>query len=813
MVPAGVFPGIFLATAAALILEISLVRLLSVAQWHHFAFLVVSIALLGSGAGGAFLFSFPGLLKDGFAPGLAGACRLFSLSTLAAFALGNQIPFDLARIAWDRWQFVHLFLFCLVFAVPFFFAGLTLSLALTRWNALAGKLYACDLAGGAAGCLLVLGLFGFVGGTGTVLFSVFLSGLAAAVFSGRKPSFFSWAWAAVALLLVFYPPSFLEPAMSPYKPLSAALLHPGARLLETRWNPFSRVDVLESPAARTAPGLSLQFADPLPPQLGLCVDGERMNALTRVPNGVRGREELRFLSALPGSFPYHAASPKRVLVIDPMGGVDVLTSLYYGIPETVVLETNPLIVDLIRGSYAPYSGNLYRRQDVRVEIGDARSFLQTGALPFDLIVLPLTETAGASASGLSGLREDYRLTVEAFQDYLDALSPEGVLSVQLFLLPPPRGELRLVSLVKETFRRAGVAASDHFMGFRSWGTFSLFIKKGVILPAEIEALKRFCEKWRFDLVYYPGMPPEEANRHNRFPAPIYYTAVQNLLGENGIFPAAYPFDLGPPTDDKPFFHHFFRFARWEEILRLAGGKWQILVEGGLLIPLVFLQASLLSFLLILLPAGLRKKNLRLFKGGGGRRIFFFFIIGLAFMFVEISLIQKFILFLGHPVYAVSAVVLALLLFAGLGSRVSASLPPLPGLRRGLPAVAGLLLAYAFLLPAALSFLQGWPLGWRYFFSGLLVAPLGLAMGVPFPAGLRLLGRENPVFVPWAWCANGCASVLGAILPVLIALSWGFQAVWFISSILYLLAWILIWKARLPLIRPEEEREGTVGKEI
>jgi hypothetical protein len=163
------------------------------------------------------------------------------------------------------------------------------------------------------------------------------------------------------------------------------------------------------------------------------------------------------------------------------------------------------------------------------------------------------------------------------------------------------------------------------------------------------------------------------------------------------------------------------------------------------------------------------------------------------MFVEISLIQKFILFLGHPVYAVSLVILSLLVSAGVGSRISVYLPDLPGLRRILPILAGLLILYAFLLPPALSLFQGWPLGSRYFLSGLLIAPLGLIMGIPFPAGIHLLGAQKPGFVPWAWCANGCASVLGAILPVLIALSWGFQTVWLLSSLLYLLGLTLIWK--------------------
>lgn len=795
MVPAGVFPGIFLTTAATLILEISLVRLLAVAQWHHFAFLVVSIALLGYGASGAFLFSLPRLCNRGKPPNLSRPAWFFSLSTLAAYTIGNQIPFDLARLAWDRWQLFYLLAFCLVYAIPFFFSGLTLSLALTRWSALSGKIYAADLIGGGTGCLLVLALFSLLGGTGAILFSASLSGLAAAVFSrGKKSfSFFHWGWAAIPVLLIVYTPSFLQLAISPYKPLSAALLHPGSRLLETHWNSFSRVDVLESPAVRTAPGLSLQYLDPLPPQMGLCVDAERMNALTRITGDIRNREELRFLAALPGSFPYRAVRPKRVLIFDPMGGVDVLTSLYHEVRETVVLEMNPTIVDLLLGPYASYSGNLYHRQDVRVEIGDGRSFVRGKPPGFDLIVFPLTETLGASSSGLSSLREDYRLTVEAFQDYLGTLNPEGFLAVQLYLLPPPRSELRLVSLVKEAFARSGKDARNHFLAVRSWGTFSLFIKKSEILPEEIEALKRFCQKWRFDPVYYPGMPSGEANRYNRFPAPIYFRAVQNLLEGDRDFLNSYPFDLRPATDDRPFFHHFFRFRHWPEIFRLAGEKWQILVEGGFLLPLVFLQALLLSFLLILLPAGWAKKNFRFFHLGDFSWILFFFAIGLAFMFVEISLIQKFILFLGHPVYAVSIIVLSLLVFAGAGSRISVLVPGAQGLRWMLAVLGGLLIAYALLLSPALSFFQGWPLWSRYLLSGLLIAPLGLAMGVPFPAGIRLFGGQKPDFVPWAWCANGCASVLGAILPVLIALGWGFQAVGLFSSLLYILALVFIWK--------------------
>ena len=543
MVPANIFLGIFLTSTATLVLEISLTRLLSVAQWHHFAFMVVSIALLGYGASGSFLCAFPNSFTRGDSPILVWPSWLFSASTLAAYFLGNQIPFDIARIAWDPWQVLYLLLFYLVYAIPFFFSGLTLSLAMTRWSAFSGKLYSFDLIGGATGCFLTLGLFSVLGGVGTLLSSTFLSGLAAIAFGGEKKSFspLRWVWLGVITLLLFWPPSFLHLAISPYKPLPAALLHPGARLLETHWNSFSRVDVLESPAVRTAPGLSLQYLDPLPAQLGFAVDAERMNAITQVQGEMRDQAEFRFLSALPSSLPYQISKPNRVLMIDPMGGVDVLQAIYYQAKEIVSLEMNPTIVELLRGTYARFSGGIYRRKDVQVVVGDSRSYLRGKTGSFDLIVFPLTETLGASAANLSSLREDYRLTVEAFQDYLKALAPNGWIAVQLYLLPPPRSELRLVSILQEACKRSGKSIENHFLAIRSWGTFSLFMKKDPIHPAEIESLKGFCEKWLFDLVYYPGMPPQEANRYNRFPSPIYFMGIQNLLQQEKEFCARYPF--------------------------------------------------------------------------------------------------------------------------------------------------------------------------------------------------------------------------------------------------------------------------------
>jgi SAM-dependent methyltransferase len=790
--------GILLTSAATLTLQISIIRLLSVSQGHHFAFMVVSMALLGYGASGSILASFPSLLGWKLPDLLTLATWLFSASALLAYLASNRIPFDLARIAWDRWQIFYIFLLYLAFSIPFFFSGMAISSALTRWSAFSGKLYFSDLTGAALGCLLVLFLFGIFGGPGTLLFSCLLGATASIVFGWTLRSFriFLWFWIGVLACLLIWQPPWTAPHLSPYKALSTALRFPGARLLGTYWDPISRVDVLESPAARTAPGLSLEYLNPLPSQLGLTVDGDQLNAITRFHGEPREAGELRFLDFLPSSLPYRITRPQRVLILEPKGGLEVLNALFHETKETVVIETNPTIVQLLKGSYGDYSGRIYWRDGVQANIENGRSYLHRAPPPFDLIVLPLSESLGASSSGFIGLHEDYRLTMEAFQEYFRVLKPGGFLFASLYLLPPPRAELRLVSTVREALRKTGKRPADHILAYRSWGTFSLLVKKDPILSPEIESLKSFCQQQRYDLVYYPGISLEEVNLYNRFPQPLYYEGMQGLLREGMGLGAAYPFDLSPATDDRPFFHYFFRWEYWREIYQLAGGKWQILLEGGFLVLAVFFLALTLSLLFIILPVILRQGEK---SGVPGVRPFpwviYFVALGLGFMFVEISLIQRFILFLGHPVYSVSLVIFSLLVSAGMGSRLSMRIDPktLWRVKGILLGVAGLLFLGAILYPQVLPVFQGKTLILRFVLTFLFITPLGFFMGMPFPLGIRLVGSQRPSLVPWAWCANGCASVLGSILPVILALTWGFQTVFFAAATCYSLALFVIWK--------------------
>ncbi|MGE5252626.1 MAG: hypothetical protein ACM3N7_01580 [Planctomycetaceae bacterium] len=787
-----IFLGIFLTSAATMTLELSIIRLLSVAQGHHFAFLVVSMALLGYGASGSFLSSFPSLLRRDLPGLLAAGSGLFSLSALLAYLAGNQIPFDLARISFDRWQIFYLFLFYLVFSIPFLFSGLVISSALSRWSAGAGKIYFSDLAGASLGCLLVLGLFGIFGGPGAFLFACFLGASGSLAFGSMTSPWrlFAWVWAGFLAFLLIWPPSWMDLRLSPYKGLNAALRYPGALLLETRWSAASRVDVLKSPAARTAPGLSLEYLDALPEQLGLAIDGENLTAITRLRGDPAREGELRFLDFLPSSFAYRVFQPRKILILEPRGGLEVLNALHHEAGEVVAVESNPVVVSLLTTRYGEFAGRIYDRPGVRLIGEEGRSFLNRSRGSFDLIVLPLAESLGASASGIGGLQEDYRFTVEAFREYLKALRPEGFLSFSLYLLPPPRAELRLVSTIQKALEQEGKQPADHLLAFRSWGTFSVLVKKNPLSLKEVERLRDFCRQMRFDLVYYPGISPEEVNRYNRFPRPLYFEDLKGLLSEGENYYSRYPFDLSPATDDRPFFHSFFRWKYAPEIYRLAGEKWQILLEGGFLVPVVFFLALLLSVIFILFPLFFKKGR----EGGMGSRsglawLAYFIALGFGFMFVEISLIQKFILFLGRPIYSVSLVIFSLLVSAGMGSRYSLRLDGHSPrqLKLLLLFLGGLLSGAALLYPRILYVFQGSPAFFRFPLTFVLIGTLGFFLGMPFPMGIRRAASRGEVYVSSGWCANGCASVLGAILPVLLALTWGFQVVFFLSALCYLAA--------------------------
>jgi hypothetical protein len=768
-------------TFSGIVYETSLTRVFSVAQGYHFAYLVVSIALVGIGAAGSWLF-FLGEHRTPPLSSIGTLGALFSLSALISYALVNLLPFDLDRIAIDMRQPFYLLCAYALFSIPFFFSGLAVALAVARAPRAAGRVYFADLLGAGLGGVSVLAVLSVRGGVSGVIAAAAAGSITALILKERKAPFLVWT----ATLVLFYliPPPFLDVRVSPYKELSLAKSYPESTSV-TYYNAISRVDLIASGAVRTAPGLSLKYLAPLPPQIGITTDAEGLTAVTE-GNG-RGKE-WGFLPYLPSSLPYLLGHREKVLILSLDGGMETAQALRFGAHDVWTVEKNPLLIHLMKDKLSAFTAGLFSDPRVHLVGGTSREFLSRTGDAFDLIVLSSPTTLGASRTGVGGIGEDYTLTEEGIGAALARLAPGGYLAATLYLIPPPREELRLFAVVTAALENGGLDPLTSTVAIRSWGTITYLFKKGDVTSAEIEAVKRFSDERLFDPVYFPGIGPADMNRHNVFSETVYENDVRDVLDADrrGGFFERYLFDVGPVTDDRPFFRRFLKIGRIVETYRAVDGKWTILLEGGYLVWVVAAEGLLLSIVFIVLPAALGRGRVR---RGDLLLLYPFLAFGLSFIFLEISLIRRLILLLGEPTTAVSVTISSLLVAAGFGSLTSARLgraSPRDLLAAGLGGASLLIAVYALCLPPLIEALIGLGLAVKYALSALIIFPVGFIMGFPFPSAIRYLeDRGRRGLVPYAWCINGTASVVAAPLSMIVALGWGFSGVMAISSLLYL----------------------------
>jgi hypothetical protein len=391
--------------------------------------------------------------------------------------------------------------------------------------------------------------------------------------------------------------------------------------------------------------------------------------------------------------------------------------------------------------------------------------------------------------GAYSLSENYLYTVDALADAYARLTPQGFLLLGRWLQLPPSEETRAWALVVAALEQAGVSRpEDHLLALRSFQTILILAKRSPLTEAELATVRRFAQSMSRDLIYMPGLRPQEANRYNVLPQPEYYLAFAAIIApeERRRFYQEHLFDVRPTTDDRPFFFHYFKLAQLPAILASLGKAWQPFGGGGYLVLLVLLVLVLAaSVLLILLPLFLRQRVTFSEARGGiwARTLVYFTALGLAFLLVEIPLLQYFILLLDQPTYSFALVLCALLIASGAGSLIGERVPA-----EGLVwLLAPVVLLYALFLRQLPRLLLGWPLMWRVAASFPLLAPIGILMGFPFPAGIRRLGQIAPEAIPWAWAVNGCASVISSILAALLAVILGFSGVLVLAAALYALA--------------------------
>jgi predicted membrane-bound spermidine synthase len=766
------FLGVSLVSLATLVLELTLTRLFSATMFYHFAFLAISLALFGSGASGVFLYVWrPGRDEETVTRLLALGSALFALSTVSALLVILAHP--LSPVAPGLGTLRSLAWIYGAAALPFFFSGGVVTLAITAWAGQISRLYLFDLGGASAGCLALVPLLAWLGAIDTVLAVAVLALLGGLLLTRRL---YLLALLALALGLVAFNHATGTIALREAKGLSEK------GVVFSRWNSFSRVTV-----GKTAdPDLMLIF-----------IDADAATWLLRDAADVElHREEGDRVESLA----YHLGGRRRVLVIGPGGGVDVIIARLFGAKDVTAVEVNPLVARDVMSSepFRSFSGGLYDQPGVHLVVDEGRSFLRRSHQHYDLIVATMVDTWAATAAGAFALSENNLYTVEAFSDYLDRLGPDGILSMTRWYQRPPDQLLRLVSLGRVALAKRGVEdPRSHFIVVKGpdeghpLTTATFLLKKSPFSAAEVQRAEDFAREQGLEVLYAPSHPPSnDLTRLIEAPDPA---AVWR----------AYPSDISPPRDNSPF---FFQSVRPENVFskRWARGEWRHTNLGTLvLFGLVGITVAVVV-LFILGPLALVRRRLAgPTRGARLPFLLYFAALGAGFIVVEVVLVQRCVLFLGHPAQALTVVLFTILLFSGLGSLLSgrfssASLPRT--LRLVLLVVAGLIGLAVLALPPLFYALVHLATTWRVLVAVAALAPLGLALGMPMPTGIRILDARAPELIPWAWGVNGAASVLGSVGAVALAMLWGFDQALLVAAGLYLAAllfaaWAVTGEAR------------------
>ena len=775
-------------------------RLFSIVQWYHFAYMVISIALLGFAASGTLLALIQGrrkgpLTEKHFTFLFSLISFLLFIFIVASFSLAQTIPFSPFQLVWQKMQYLYLAGYYVLFFIPFFLAGCFIGLNFMRFKKKIARVYFYNLLGSGAGVLIAFLSFYLIPPALLLIvssFFAFLGFLFSAKNKIRTKSCLILNIVCAILLLIFLIKGGIPLKISPYKGISKCLQLPGAKVEYEEYSPLGLVQVVDAPSLRYAPGLSLKYTQGPPPQKEIFVDG---NSYCTVTNFKGNKSKLEYLDYSTFALAYHVISPQQVLVLNPGGGSQTLAAFYHSPAHIHVVEPHPDIVNLLRGPLKSFSQNIYNHHPhVEVDIASPREFISRDTSTYDLIQLGLIGSWGGVGGGIYATGENYIYTIEAFQEYFEHLKPNGVLSASAWLSTPPRTFLKLLALAVETVdKKGGGDSSSSMVAIRSWATGTVLIKKGEFSFSEIIKIKDFCKKRAFDLVYYPRIDQGEVNHYSILEKPVYYEAISNLIRKDkrDEFYENYVFNIKPPTDDKPYFFHFFRLSSFFYLLNTLGREWIPFIEWGYIILWgTLVLALILAPLFIFLPLIFIRGEERVSSLGKGKIFLYFSMLGLAFMFIEMGYIQKFIFLLIHPILAFALVLFTLLFFSGIGSLLSSRVGKV---NRWIPFIGILFFSciYAIFLDGLLEVFLPFCLFLRCMLVVFLLAPLALFMGMPFPIGLQLVSDKQSSYIPWVWGINGVASVIAPVLGSLLSVCLGFRIVMLISLLLYGLAgWII-----------------------
>jgi MFS family permease len=772
-----------LTTTATLLLELSLTRIFSVVFYYHFAFLAISIALFGLGAGGVLSYYFTHRGRPLY-------LRLGVFSSLAALVATFSVAYILSRNgASGFWELAALYFAA---AAPFILSGMVISLAVAETIRRVDRVYFFDLLGAAMGCLLLIPMLNLLGGPGAVLIAALLLAAASATWFGVARSvtgrIFGVALSLSLMMLIAY---------NKQAHLIDIRFAKDAKLENetfVQWNSFSRIAVRKEPNG----GLMVS------------IDADATTGIAQFDIDRLREEDRRELSKFGPAFVYKLRPAAKTLIIGAGGGWDVARALASGSKDVTGVEINPIIArTIMQQRFRRESRDLYLRPDVRIFVEDGRSFIRRSNEQYQVLQATLVDTWASTAAGAFALSENNLYTTEAFIDYFTHLTPGGVLSFTRWGFSPPRESLRLVSLARAALERLGerevwrhvIVVREESQKISGWGaTDTVLISRKPFTDADL-AKARESAAGNFEIVYLPGATG------NPF-ADLLRAARQR------DFYARYRYDVSPVPDDRPFFFYTVQPRDVFEYF-FSDPRESADSKVNLAVPTLFwsLGVSLAATIVtLLLPPILLRARLPRERGVMGF-LPYFACLGAGYILIQVGLIQKLVLFLGHPTYAITVAIFSMLVASGAGSYFSRRLvkDSTGNLLKVLYAVGATVALLAFLIAPATYALTALPMGLKMLVTVLLIAPAAFLMGMPFPSGLASLEAWHPPSIRWAWSLNAAASVLGSGFAIFCAIYAGLRNTLLLGAALYLLAALILAsaarRARQIADLPPDRRSG------
>lgn len=804
------YAGLFFITLTTLMFEILLTRIFSVTMWYHFAFVAISLAMFGMTVGALSVYLLPRFFKPERVHGqLTWSTLAFSVTALLSFLFHLKVPFILYHDVIAGWK--NVVLTYVVIAVPFVFSGIAVTLALTRFPGKVSRLYGADLLGAALGCILLMVVINLTtDASTTVLFVCAFSAMGAFAFaltkSGPILRGFTAVVAAVFLIMAVghtvlvyqgHPLLFLENSKGKNEPPP----------LFVEWNSFSRIHVFGNPDEAHAP-FGWGISDVLPKdmrvrELEMRIDAEAGTKLTAYSGQ---KSEILHLKYDVTNIAHYLREQADLLVVGAGGGRDVLSGLVFDQNHIRAVELNPIIIDAVTDEFGEFTGHLDRNPKIEFVCDEARSYIARQKDKFDLIQISLIDTWAATAAGAFVLSENSLYTVEAWNIFLEHLKQNGVLTVSRWYFRERPAEMyRLLALAAQTLKNRGVenprdhiliARKMHFQHFgvpedqrgsaeeAPEGVGTILVSVDPFSEGDVARFNRVCSRLRFDRVLTPDFSVDEVFTR--------LAAAEDLE----IFTKNYPLNIEPPTDNSPFFFHMLRLSDIFNREQWQMGQMSFNFKAVAVLGALLLTVTVLSIIFILGPLLLTVRQIHLARSMPW--FVYFCGIGLGFMLIEISQMQRLVVFLGHPTYSLSVVLFSLLLSSSLGSFYSKTLLKPEGPDRTLRAwgiLIVVLVLFGLITPSLIQAFQTSMTPLRIALAVALLFPLGFCMGIPFPLGMEKAGRQDPAITPWLFGINGAASVCASVLAVALALQFGISLTYGIGVVVYIVAAGAYWLAR------------------